>query len=508
MINKRISIEVFSILKDLIKNFWIVILVVLIGKMGVYISMHSVYLPEYTSTATMVVTAKGAGTSAYGNYSLSSDLAKIFANIFTDPVVKTKAAEYLNESFDGRISASANGGTNFISLSVTSDNPVRAYELLNAVLATYSQVSDYVFDNATVMMLKPPSVPIAPSNKMSDDNVALIQSGCAVVSVFIIIVLSVLRDTVKNENDFNDKIGAKLLGSIRHERKHLKFSEMIRRKKRSLRIYANAYVSFSFVESFYKIAAKIEYINRKSNDKIFVVTSVAENEGKSTVASNIAIALASKGKKVVLMDFDFKKPAIHKIFEIEDPSNAELVKLFEGKITKSDFNFIKYKKLPLMLAINTTPYNDSSKWLERGLLEQFVKSIACQVDYVIIDTAPCHADSGVSGIVRFAHKLIMVTRTDVVKTDIINKSLKTLKDAGADIAGCVLNDLYPDFAPAEFFGVDESGDYNRMGYGKYGKYSRYGKYGKYSRYGNYSRYSKYSESRNGYYNYSHSISEE
>ncbi|MBE6790155.1 MAG: hypothetical protein E7535_03065 [Ruminococcaceae bacterium] len=505
MTNKRISIEAFSILKDLIKNFWIVILVVLIAKMGVYISMHSVYLPEYTSTATMIVTAKGSGTASYGNYTLSSDLAKIFANIFTDPVIKTKASEYLDESFDGRISAKASNGTNFISLSVTSDNPIRAYELLNAVLATYPQVSDYVFDNATVMLLKPPSVPVGPSNAISDDNVALIESGCAIVAVFLIVALSVLRDTVKNENSFNDKIGAKLLGSIKHERKHMKLSEIIKRKKRSLRIYANAFVSFSFVESFYKIAAKIEYINRKSGDKVFVVTSVAENEGKSTVASNIAIALASKGKKVVLMDFDFKKPAIHKIFEIEDLSNSELGMLFEGKITKSDFNFIKYKKLPLMLAVNTSPYKDSSKWLDRGLLEQFVKSIAGLVDYVIIDTPPCHADSGVSGIVRFADKLIMVTRTDVVKTDIINKSIKTLTDAGADIAGCVLNDLYPDFAPAEFFGVDESGDYYKAGYGKY---SKYGKYGKYNKYGKYSRYSKYSESRSGYYNYSHNVSEE
>ncbi len=474
--------------------------------MGVYISAHSVYLPEYTSTATMVVTAKGSTSSAYGNYSLSSDLAKIFANIFSDPVIKTKAGEYLGDSFDGRISAKANSGTNFIDLSVTSDNPVKSYQLLNAVLETYPQVSDYLFDNATVMLLKAPSVPRSPSNKMSEDNVALIQTGCAVVSAFIIVVLSVFRDTVKNEDDFNEKIGAKLIGVIRHEKKHMRISEILKRKKRSLRIFSNAFVSFTFVENFYKIAAKLEYMKRKNEDNIFVVTSVAENEGKSTVATNVAIALANKGKKVVLLDFDFKKPALYKIFEIDYGKEADIGLLFEGKTEKSDFHFIRYKGLPLMIAGCKDYCKDSPKWIERGILEQFVKSISSQVDYVIIDTPPCFADSGITGIVQFAHKVIMVTRTDVVKADTINKTLQTLKSVGANVAGCILNDAYPDFAPIDLLGTDETGAYSKLGYGKYEKYKKYGqygKYGKYSKYGRYSAYSRYSSAaKYGYYSHS------
>lgn len=505
MKNKRISFELHSILKDLVKNFWIIILVVLIGRMGVYIAVHSVYLPEYTATATMVVTAKGTSTSAYGNYSLSSDLANIFANIFADPVIKVKAGEKLGSGFDGKISAKANSGTNFIDLSVTSSSPQRSYELLKAVIEVYPQVSDYVFDNATVMMIKAPEVPHGPSNSISSDNLTLIQSSCAILSAFAIVVLSLLRDTVKTEADFKEKIGAKLLGIIHHEKKHMTLKEILKKQKRSLRIHNNAFVSFSFVESFYKLTAKIEYLKRRNNDNIFVVTSVAENEGKSTVASNIALALASKGKIVVLLDFDFKKPALYKIFEMEYAENSELGNLFDGKIEKSSFKFRKYKNTSLLLAFNVQQHKNSHKWLESGTLERFVKSVASQVDYVIIDTSPCYADSAVSGIVKFANKLIMVTRADVVKADTINKSIQTLKDSGADVAGCVLNDIYPEFAPLELMGVDETGAYNRLryrGYGKYGKYSGYGKYNKYGKYGKYSKFSKYS-AYSRYSNYSH-----
>jgi hypothetical protein len=72
--------------------------------------------------------------------------------------------------------------------------------------------------------------------------------------------------------------------------------------------------------------------------------------------------------------------------------------------------FIKYKKLPLMLGINTVSYKDSSKWLERGLLEQFVKSISGQVDYVIIDTSPMSVSSDTEAIAGAADAAIMVLK--------------------------------------------------------------------------------------------------
>ena len=60
----KISIDYYSILKDLLRNFWVVLLSLLIGAMGIYIAERSVYKPEYTSTATVVVNAKGTSSSA------------------------------------------------------------------------------------------------------------------------------------------------------------------------------------------------------------------------------------------------------------------------------------------------------------------------------------------------------------------------------------------------------------------------------------------------------------
>ena len=505
MKNKRISFEIHSIIKDLLRNCWIVVLVLLTCRMGVYVAERYVYEPEYTASATMVVSAKGANSATYSNFAVSADLAEIFANIFTDPIIKTKASEHIGRSFNGKISSSVRQGTNFITLSVTSASPQNSYELLNAVLKVYPSVSDYIFSNATVMVLKAPSVPKGASNSISSDDKSLLYSGAAIVSAFLIVVFSVLRDTVKDEEDFNEKVDAKLISTVMHERKRRSLKSILKRKKQSLRIHSNAFISFSFVENFHKISSKLEFMNRRDGHKVFVISSISENEGKSTVATNIALSLAEKGKKVLLLDFDFKKPALYKIFDLEYAPQFEMGEYLDNP-ESGRIKFRKFRDTSLFLAVSTKPHKESTAWVESGKLEKFVAAVSDMVDFVIIDTAPVMADASTVAISKFADKLLMVVRTDTVKTELINKTLSTLKDSGVSLAGCILNDVHGEFVPFDLFGADETGSYykSRSKYGKYHKYGKYYKYGRYGKYGRYSGYGKYSRyfHASSYYRYS------
>jgi Mrp family chromosome partitioning ATPase len=205
-------------------------------------------------------------------------------------------------------------------------------------------------------------------------------------------------------------------------------------------------------------------------------TSIAENEGKTSIASNVALSLAAKGKKVLLVDFDFMKPAIYKFFELGFEVNSELGELFNNQIAMEKFRFRKFKDTNLSIALNTKQYKESVKWIENGDLEKFIRSVEDKVDFIIIDTAPFAVDSSVSAIAKFAHKLVFVNRADVVRADDINKTISILENAGAKIAGCILNDVYTDYTP---FGFLENTRLGRYYYSKYGHYSKYGKYGYY-----------------------------
>ena len=451
----KISIDYYSILKDLLKNFWVVILSLIIGAMGIYIAECSVYKPEYTATATAVVNVKGASSST-SSYSVSAEMAQVFSKVFSEPAMKKAAAEHLGlEKFDGRVAASVLTDTNFINISVISDSPRKSYELLNAILHVYPNISEEVFKNSVITILKHPSMPSSPSSvgfQYSKMSTLLI---IAFISIVAIVAFSVFRNTVKNEKEFNDKINGKLLGCIPYEIKANSIKDLFSKKKKGLLIDGNAFISTRFVESFNRIVAKIEHHNLRDGSKVFAVTSVAENEGKSTVSSNLALSLARKGNRVLLMDMDGKKPAIYKLFDCSYIENAELGLLFNGEISSSEYKLRRYKKTNLYLALNTRAYADSYKWIENGMAKKTIKALKGMVDYIIIDTAPISVDSSVNEIIKLADKSILVVKTDTIETVTINDTISIVTDIGDNLAGCILNQTPPDMPMSSFAGAGD-----------------------------------------------------
>lgn len=472
--DKKISIEFYSILRDLIRNAWVVLLSVLIGLMGVYIASVQVFTPEYTSSATIVVNQKSVISENFSSFGMASEMSGIIAQVLVEPSVKVKAAEHAGKDyFNGNLTASTISDTNFIDIRVTSSSPQTSYELLTAVLEVYPQVSDKVFANAVITPLTLPTMPHGPSNNPALENQSLVMSACAVLSIALIVVFSIIRDTVKNEQVFEDKIDAKLLGVIPHERKVMKLKDLFEKKKKSLLINGNNLVGLRFTEGYNKIAAKIEFIKRRTGHKIFAVTSVAENEGKSTTASNIALSLAGSGKSVILFDLDRKKPALYKIFEEEYKENYELGELFNGKTPYSKFCLRTYKKTSMFLGLNTYVHEDYDKWIKNGEVAKVIDYCQKKVDYIIIDTAPLSADSMVTDIVKLVDETIVVVRADRVPVAAVNDAISTIEEVGGTVAGCILNDAYPTASVFGMTGVDEGGYYYGKKYGKNKYYNNY-----------------------------------
>lgn len=503
MEKKKLNIEWHSILRDLMRNLWVIFCAAIVGILGSYIVTHSVYHPEYTSHATLIINSAAGKTNAIASLNQSSEIASIYSEVFVQPSMKIKVCEYLNmKEFDGTIKAKVNENTNVMELSVTASNPEEAYLELCAVLEVYPSITSSLYSNGVVSVLREAEMPVSPSNSMTSASIVRIALIAMFIVIVPIIILSALRDTVKNKEDFSDKIEANLIGTIPHEKKPFVINEIIKGKKRGILINESAFISLKFNESINKIAGKLDYMNRVNGDKIFAVTSVSENEGKSTIACNIALSLANKGKKVVLLDFDGKKPAVFKIFGQNPDKCCEFGSALSGDINLDDYKFTRYKKTTLFLAVNTKSHRDYQKWFEDGTAKNILNSLRNSADFIIIDTAPMSIDGSVTDVSSFCDAVMLVVRTDRVYAPVINDSILILKKTGSKFAGCVLNDVYEDFAILNQFGIDESGYAHHSGYFGYGKSSKYyaygeGKYSKYNKYGKYSKYNKYNN--NGKY---------
>ena len=477
MKKNKITIELYSLLRDILKNIWVVILSALIGAMGFYLVTHAAYEPKYTSTATLTVLNSGSVTASYSTYTISTEKANVLVNVFTEPTIKECAADYLGiDSFDGTVSAVVLDQTNFIELKVTADHPEKAYTLLNAVIKSHHKVSNKIFSNAGVTVISNPTVPSGPSNFISTANRNMVISACATLSLAIIIALSLMRNTVKKESDFDEKVESTLIGTIAHEDKKMSLKDIRQKKKKGLLIHSNAYISLRFTENFHKIAAKLEHKRNRTADKVFAVTSVAENEGKSTCAANIAVSLADRGNKVMLLDLDFKKPATYKIFSEEEIENGELSDLLSDKIGFEDFAFRQFKKTSLYLAVNTKADPEYRKYIESGSITRLIEKLREEYDFIIIDTAPLSLDSSVTDIIKMVDKTLLIVRTDTVRINVLNDSIEIMSKISSNLAGCILNDLHMNVLPFSFTGNDQSTYYG--GY-RHGRHTHYGHYGKY-----------------------------
>lgn len=468
------QIDAISIIKDVLRQWWVILLfsvsVALFA--GSYLSYT--YEPEYTSSSTFVVTAKGMNTNIYQNLTSAKELAANFSNILESNVLKKKIAEDLGMSgFNGKTSVEILPETNLIELKVTAKTAYDAYRIMNSIMNNYNSVSDYVISNVILEVIKPAVIPTAPSNPLNTSSTmkkAFLIAAAALVLIFA--VMSYLKDTVKNKNEVSEKIDAKLLGIVHHERKAKTLKEI--KKARSLSMLINnPLLSFKFVESNKMMASRVRSKLDKHKAKILMLTSVIENEGKSTVAANLALSLVQEGKKVLLIDCDFRKPAQYKIFEAEDKDIVNLPELLKGNIDLSVLSK-PFSDTGLYAIFNKNASTRLETLLEQGGLQKFLELAKDEMDYIIMDTSPMALISDTEELAHLADATILVVRQDMVLAKDINDAVDALENTGTKLLGCIFNDATSSFSE----GVSRYGYGGYYGYGRYGRYGYGGAYGK------------------------------
>ncbi len=464
--NFSITFEWNSLVKDLVRNSWAIILAAIIAWMGISVFEKSVYTPTYTSSAVLVVRSKSGTNGMYSSLSASSEMATIFTEVFKQPSLKKLAAENLGYSgFNGTITAEVNGSTNIMNISVKSDNPETAFKLLTSVLQVYPKVSEFVFTDAVIDVLSAPRMPVSPSNSVLTRYRNHIVLLAMLFVAGLIVLFSLLRETVKEERKFTDKIDGELIGTISHERPHLSLKEKFRRKKRSMLIN-DAYSSLKFTEDYQRIATKLEYAKRNKDERVFEVLSVAENEGKSTIAANIAIALSNRGYRVALLDLDVRKPSMHKIFDFEKETATDFADVLLQKVSFSKFSFFRYRKSDLIIAFNKKSHANSSELFQNDMLKKCIAVLREKVDFVIIDTPPTSVSADAITISNLVDGALLAIRTDIALVQDINDAILSISDAGGKLAGCILNDVYKPFTLFGQMGSDEMGYYGHSTYYK------------------------------------------
>lgn len=458
-------IEPFTILHDIVVNWWVILLGALAAAMLTYVVVSVRYVPQYTTSSTFVVTSKTSNYS-YSNLSAANTMANTFQQILKSNVMRQTIKENLGvDSLDAQISADVMEGTNLLNLRVTSSSPKDAIDIIYTIMENYDSVSIYVIGNGVMNVLEEPQIPFYPDNPLDARGYAKKAFvGAAVFMVLLFGVLSWMRDTIKREQDIEEKLDARGLGIISYEFKYKTLRELLSRRKKAL-LVNNPIAGFRFVEEYKRLAAKVDYYMYRDDRKILAVTSVAENEGKSTVAANLAISLAEQSKKVLLIDGDLRRPAQFLIFSAKPQEKNEFGEFLKGNTELEDVLLSSY--IPnLYLMVGRNCYSTSTDMIHGVRFEKLIESCRKSFDYIIIDSPPAGLMGDAEILASYSDAVMLVARQNYIAAEDINDTLDIFRENHSKVLGVLLNRVQTLSSVTDFSS------------GRYGHYGQYGNYGK------------------------------
>ena len=447
---------------DLLRNAWMILMAaaaVWFAATGLY---NITYEPAYTASATLVVTVRGE-SSAYTSLSVASSMADVFGQVFQSEALRNRIIEDVGEEIQGTITCAPIEETNLLVLSTTCPDPRQAYLFINSALQHYEEVAGDVFANASLQIVQEPEVPSEPSNSSwLLTRRTLLALGGAFAMACLICLFYVLRFTVKNAVCASRQLDGRIRGTIPFERKSgalLQEGSLLKREKsKQALLLTSPLVSMDFAEAQRRAEARTEAHMRRKGQQVLLVTSVTENEGKSTIAANIALAMAEKHKKVLVVDGDLRQPSQYKIFERRERRGSSLENVLKDGTDWHDV--VMYNEKDSISQIfqfraASDPSRLMNRLAETGLVEEWKK----EFDYIVIDCSPTAVSTDAEIWMALADTVLLVVREDWADVRVINDTVDMIWQSGKDFAGFVLNAFHREWGAGS----------SEYGYGGYGQ---------------------------------------
>ena len=217
-------------------------------------------------------------------------------------------------------------------------------------------------------------------------------------------------------------------------------------------------------EAFRATLTSILFVGENgSRPRVVAFTSANASDGKTTVTTNLAIAMAEVRANVLLIDADLRRPRLHDLFEV--PNELGLSDLLKEPILSDEAiaKAIQPTRVPGVSVLTSgLPTHTSANLLHSPNLAELLAKLKKQYDMVLIDTPPMLQITDARLIGRLADAVVLVARAERTTRDSIVAAYQRLSEDRIRVLGTILNDWDPKRSPAGYYGY-----YRTSGYGSY-----------------------------------------
>ena len=431
---RNISVELRQFLGAL-RMRWIFTVVTFLVGAAVTVAVVFLMTPQYGSSVKLFVSTPSGGSAEYAASFIVTQRVASYAELATDPTVLQRVVDRtgLDESAEElaeHVEATVITGTQTIAIDVTASTPeearriaeVEADEMVALVERLERPADDSETPAIAARLAGEPSfsdVPVSP-------NIPLNIGIGLLLSLFIAIVGALLRDlldrTVKSRQDAEAISGASVLVT-------LPFDSQVRRTPLATEAGGN------LAEAFRVLRTNLQFTDLDAQRQAILVSSALPDEGKTLVATNLALTLAQAGRSVLLIDADMRKPNVAELLGLEN--SVGFVSVLVGRTTieeatqshVSGVNFIGTGPAP----------PNPAEVLDTQAMRDLVARVRKDYDAVIIDAPPMLPVADASILLAEVDGVLLIARHASTTREQLRLAVARIHTVGGRLFGIILN---------------------------------------------------------------------
>lgn len=426
------QIDLRYIFRTLKKNAVFILMCVCLTGMFSYVILDHSLKDTYTVSVNLCVIPRDNTSEKLAETNIENALERsvnvLNSDTMRDQIMKASGSSRVK----GNLSASVVADTNIIRMSASGTNAESAYKLLKGALQQYPELSDY-FESGYVLQ----SLSSISANNVQKTEKATLRYSLLLILLVLAggigatVCLCIFTDKIHSMEQAKRLLDIPMIGSLDYVKK---------KSGQKALLISDQDTDHVYEEAVDRIVTSIRSEMSAEGYKTLMVGSIKENDGKSTVTANIALNLARRGKKVVLVDCDMRHPSLAKIFDATVDPKEQFSEYLLGKC--------ELDQVLKQMEVQAHPMD--CIWQKKAVAkphcllgsERFISLIDQlkeQFDYVVMDTPPLELIRDAEIISETADAMLMVMRQDEVHAVAVNDAVDLLEENGVTVIGGVLN---------------------------------------------------------------------